>query len=65
MPSAGSCGQLMAASGAASTRLHPVPHTKSGGEKNMDGRRLDAASSIEIDPRRTNDGYGQRALHSQ
>jgi hypothetical protein len=40
------------------------PHTKLGGDKNMDGRRLNAGSPSEEDPRRTNDGHGQRALHS-
>jgi hypothetical protein len=41
-----------------------IAHTKLGGDKNMDGRRLDAGSPSEEDPRRTNDGHGQRALHS-
>ena len=38
--------------------------TKLGGDKNIVGRRLDAESPSEQDPRRTNDGHCQRALHS-
>jgi hypothetical protein len=64
MPRAGMCSPLMAASGAAPMRLYPDSHTKLGGDNNMDGRRLDAGSTSEEDPRRTNDGHGQRALHS-
>jgi hypothetical protein len=41
-----------------------IAHTKLGGDKNMDGRRLDAGSPSEEDPRRNNDGHAQRALHS-
>jgi hypothetical protein len=41
-----------------------IAHTKLGGDKNMDRRRLDAGSPSEEDPRRTNDGRDQRALHS-
>jgi hypothetical protein len=41
-----------------------IAHTKLGGDKNMDGRRLDAGNPSEEDPRRTNGGHDQRALHS-
>jgi hypothetical protein len=64
MPRPGVCGQLMAPSGATPMRLYPESHTKLGGDKNMNGRRLDAGSTSVEDPRRTNDGHGQRALHS-
>jgi hypothetical protein len=41
-----------------------IPHTRLGGDKNLDGRRLDVRSPSEEVPRRTNDGHDQRALHS-
>ena len=65
MSSAGGCRQLIIASEAPRRGVFTrIPHTKLGGDKNMDRRRLDAESPSEEDLRRTKDGHGQCALHS-